>query len=204
MRIRTFVLVGAAAAAIGYLLAPGEGKARRERLRAALGSLAALRSRTVDRSTPLPTNVAPRVMQPEAPALTQRPASTRSPVPGAPPAVTEVPAGAGTAPGPEPAPDVPREPITDGDDANIVTRVTATLRGRRDLHADDLVIDVVNGTAYLSGDLQDPHTFGEIVDVTRSVPGVRRVQSLLHLPDSEIVSRTISAHRVGDDRRPGR
>jgi osmotically-inducible protein OsmY len=94
-----------------------------------------------------------------------------------------------------------RGQIRDGEeDADIVTRITSTLKERRDLHAEDLVIDVVNGVAYLSGDLQDPHTFGEIVDVTRGVPGVRRVQSLLHLPDSETVSRTISAHRVGGDR----
>jgi osmotically-inducible protein OsmY len=80
----------------------------------------------------------------------------------------------------------------------IAGDVRAKLQRRPDLGADELVIDVVNGVAYLSGDLHDQHTFGEVVDLTREVPGVRRVQSLLHLPPSE----TIPGTTVGppDDR----
>ena len=81
----------------------------------------------------------------------------------------------------------------------MVHRVQQTLHARHDLRADDLVVDVVNGVAYLSGELHDNHTFGEIVDLTGRVPGVRRVQSLLHLPDSETVSRDLSSRRVGGE-----
>ncbi|HEX5936625.1 MAG TPA: BON domain-containing protein [Actinomycetota bacterium] len=201
MRIRTLVFTGAAAAALAYLFEPTGGRARRERLRASLGSLARRQKHTIDGSIPLPRNLAPRSAQPEP-----RP-STRSFTPN--PAAITPAHPATTEASTEAAPDVPpKEPSTDtsreqtrhdGEDDDIVTRVTSTLRERRDLHAEDLVVDVVNGIAYLSGDLHDPHTFGEIVDVTGKVPGVRRVQSLLHLPDSERTSRTMSAHRVGED-----
>jgi osmotically-inducible protein OsmY len=70
-------------------------------------------------------------------------------------------------------------------DSTVVQRVRSTLSERPDLRADELVVDVVNGVVYLSGDLPDPQTFGEIVDLTRDTPGVRRVQSLLHLPGDE-------------------
>ena len=75
------------------------------------------------------------------------------------------------------------------DDAAIIRSVRTKLQERRDLRTDDLVVDVVNGVAYLSGDLHDRQTFGEVVDLTGEVPGVRRVQSLLHLPHSETISR---------------
>jgi osmotically-inducible protein OsmY len=86
-------------------------------------------------------------------------------------------------------------------DARIAGQVRARLQRRPDLGADDLVIDVVNGVAYLTGDLHDRHTFGEVVDLTSDVPGVRRVQSLLHLPPSE----TIPGARVrpSDDQNTG-
>jgi hypothetical protein len=71
-----------------------------------------------------------------------------------------------------------------GDDA-IARRVRQRLQGRPDLETGSLVIDVVRGVAYLRGDLHDRARFDEIVDLTGSVPGVRRVQSLLHLPESE-------------------
>ena len=50
------------------------------------------------------------------------------------------------------------------EDAAVIRRVQETLHARHDLQADDLVVDVVNGVAYLSGDLHDSDTFGEIVD----------------------------------------
>ena len=51
---------------------------------------------------------------------------------------------------------------------------------------------MVNGVAYLAGGLHDRQTFGEVVDLTSEVPGIRRVQSLLHLPDSETIVRRLS------------
>ncbi len=184
MRIRTLVLAGAAAAALAYLLDPREGRARREHLRAGVRRLARNQRPSVGSPAPLPENVAPRpsVSPPPRPATERRETIRQAPVP---------PRGAAPVPG----------PITDdaSDDPLIVRRVKTKLEERRDLRTGDLVVDVIDGVAYLSGDLPDRHLFGEIVDVTREVPGVRGVQSLLHLPDSETVTRTISARRAGHE-----
>jgi hypothetical protein len=48
----------------------------------------------------------------------------------------------------------------------------------------------VRGVAYLRGEFHDRQKFDAVVDLTGSVPGIRRVQSLLHLPESETVSRS--------------
>lgn len=180
MRIRTLVLAGAAVAALAYLFDPREGSARRQRLHATLSGLVPRRSREIDRTEPLPENVAPTATAPEIAPTYREPAASAAP------------------PAPDPS-SAPGPPASGGpDDDEIVRRVKEKLEERRDLETAGLVVDVVNGVAYLAGDLHDPHTFGEIVDLTRDVPGVRRVQSLLHLPDSETVMRTISARRVGD------
>jgi osmotically-inducible protein OsmY len=84
------------------------------------------------------------------------------------------------------------------DDAAIARAVRSRLGERRDLRTQDLVVDVVNGVAYLSGDLHDRQTFGEVVDLTSEVPGIRRVQSLLHLPESETIVRTLTGRRDDD------
>jgi BON domain-containing protein len=91
---------------------------------------------------------------------------------------------------------------TSVDDAAIVRTVRTKLQERHDLGTEDLVVDVVNGVVYLSGDLHDRHTFGEVVDLTAEVPGVRRVQSLLHLPNSETIARIFSGRRGDEERRP--
>jgi hypothetical protein len=90
---------------------------------------------------------------------------------------------------------------TSVDDAAIVRSVRTKLQERHDLGTEDLVVDVVNGVVYLSGDLHDRQTFGEVVDLTAEVPGVRRVQSLLHLPNSETISRIFSGRRADEERR---
>ena len=43
-----------------------------------------------------------------------------------------------------------------------------------DLETGGLVIDVVRGVAYLRGELHDREKFNEVVDLTGSVPGIRR------------------------------
>jgi hypothetical protein len=77
----------------------------------------------------------------------------------------------------------------DQGDAAIARTIRARLEERSDLGTGGLVIDVVRGVAYLRGELHDRQQFDEVVDLTGSVPGIRRVQSLLHLPESEKVSR---------------
>jgi len=174
MRSRTAILAALAGAAAVYLFDPIEGGARRERLRSAVTRVTRRPSyHREDDGSPLPENLAPT---PPAPPDT---AVARAPIPE---------------PIAAPRPRRPTEDVEagslgagDGKDARIAGQIRATLERRPDLAADDLVIDVVNGVAYLSGDLHDRHTFGEVVDLTRDVPGVRRVQSLLHLPPSETI-----------------
>jgi BON domain len=172
MRIRTAILAALAGAAAVYLFDPNKGGSRRERLRSTVTRITRRPSSRED-DAPLPDNMAPISPGPLDTAVTQVPAPEPivGPRPGRPTQDVEAaPLGAG-----------------EGKDARIAGQVRAKLERRPDLGADDLVIDVVNGVAYLSGDLHDRHTFGEVVDLTRDVPGVRRVQSLLHLPPSETI-----------------
>jgi hypothetical protein len=180
MRIRTLALAGAATAVVAYLFDPVQGRERRGRLRISIRSLVDRRMHRTGPPALLPENVAPR--QPRDVISSTEPTE---------PVRQAIPMPAGSQP----------EKTTAGapDDGEIVHRVKAKLEARPDLRADDLVVDVVNGVVYLSGDLHDSRTFDEIVDVTGEVPGVRRVQSLLHLPDSETVSRSISARRAGGE-----
>jgi BON domain len=174
MRIRTAILAALAGAAAAYLFDPVHGRTRRERLRSTVTK--ATRRPSYDREddgSPLPENLAPTPPGSLDTAVSRAPSPkpVAAPRPGRPTESVEAgPLGAG-----------------EGKDARIAGQVRATLERRPDLGADDLVIDVVNGVAYLSGDLHDRHTFGEVVDLTRDVPGVRRVQSLLHLPPSETI-----------------
>jgi hypothetical protein len=172
MRTRTVVLAGTGAAAVVYLFEPHGGRARRERIRASIRPVARERTDPVE-PTSAPTPEASREEPIAGPA--------RTPFRDEPVPVASTSAGV--------------------DDAGVIRSVRTKLQERRDLRTDDLVVDVVNGVAYLSGDLHDRQTFGEVVDLAAEVPGVRRVQSLLHLPKSQTISRTISGRRADEDRR---
>ncbi|HWL90573.1 MAG TPA: BON domain-containing protein [Actinomycetota bacterium] len=172
MRTRTLVIAGTGAAAVAYLLDPQGGKARRDRIRASI------RPVTRGRTVPVEPISAPILEPPREDPI---PLSAKAPFREEPVSVAS--------------------PSADVDDATIVRSVRTKLQERRDLRTDDLVVDVVNGVAYLSGGLRDRWTFGEIIDLTAEVPGVRRVQSLLHLPHSETISMTISDRRTDEDRR---
>lgn len=180
MRIRTLVLGGAAAAFAAYLLDPRQGRTRRDRIRAIMEALFGRWIRP-EPPAPLPQNLAPtREVQPERTVTTEPEHGPDSIAAEAHPVIP------------------PRREL---DDATIVGRVRTKLDGRRDLRTDDLVVDVVNRVVYLSGKLHDRQTFGEIVDLTSEVPGVRRVQSLLHLPDSETLAGSILARQPDDANR---
>ena len=193
MRTRTLVVAGTGAAAAAYLFDPRRGRARRDRVRNSLRSIAEVRG--VDPTDPLPENLAPgRPVQPEPvpdirviPDVTPQPSAT-------------LPTSFASAPPPSDEPTSSPPPAASADDAAIVHDVRTRLEERHDLGTEELVVDVVNGVAYLSGTLHDRQTFGEVVDLTGEVPGVRRVQSLLHLPDSESISRVLSGRRANEDR----
>jgi BON domain len=160
MRIRNLALTGLAAAAVAYYFDPVKGSTRRSRLRGQIRTLTGRAMRRNDHA-PLPENVAPLSM-PEPPVVETTP---------------EVrPVESVALPG-------------DESDAAIAQTIRTRLEERSDLETGGLVIDVVRGVAYLRGELHDREKFNEVVDLTGSVPGIRRVQSLLHLPESERVSR---------------
>ncbi len=191
MRIRNLALAGLAVAAVAYYLDPVKGSARRSRLRGQIQTLTGRAMRRNDRA-PLPENVAP-VTMPEPPIAEKTPevrptedvASVSTPEP---PSVEKTP---------EVRPAEAADPLPEDEgDAAIARTIRARLEERSDLGTGGLVIDVVRGVAYLRGELHDRQQFDEVVDLTGSVPGIRRVQSLLHLPESERVghpkSRVIS------------
>ena len=193
MRIRTALLTAAVGAAAAYLFDPISGGSRRQRLRSMITGMIPRRSSTSD-DAPLPENLAPTASSSPDVVVSRAPTGPMTPAPRPDRPARDVAArpgegigGAGTA------------SAIEGEDARIAGDVRAELRRRPDLGADELVIDVVNGVAYLSGDLHDQNTFGEVVDLTREVPGVRRVQSLLHLPPSETIPGTTVRSRDARD-----
>jgi hypothetical protein len=183
MRIRNLALTGLAAAAVAYYFDPVKGSARRSRLRGQIQTLTGRAMRRNDQA-PLPENVAP-LSKPEPPVVEKtpevRPVESVASAPVLEPPIVEKT--------PEVRPAEADAPLEDQDDAAIAEKVRARLEERSDLETGGLVIDVVRGVAYLRGELHDRKKFNEVVDLTGSVPGIRRVQSLLHLPESDRVSR---------------
>jgi hypothetical protein len=183
MRIRNLALTGLAAAAVAYYFDPVKGSARRSRLRGQIQTLTGRAMRRRDLA-PLPENVAP-VSMPESPTVEKAPEVR--------PAENVASASVPEPPIVERAPEArPVEAVAlpeDEDDAAIAQTIRTRLEERSDLDTGGLVIDVVRGVAYLRGELHDREKFNEVVDLTGSVPGIRRVQSLLHLPESDRVSR---------------
>ena len=206
MRIRNLALTSLAAAAVAYYFDPVKGSARRSRLRGQIQTLTGRAMRRRDLA-PLPENVAP-VSMPESPTVEKapeaRPAENVEPVsmpesptvekaPEARPVESVASASVPEPPIVEKAPEArPVEAVAlpeDESDAAIAQTIRTRLEERSDLETGGLVIDVVRGVAYLRGELHDREKFNEVVDLTGSVPGIRRVQSLLHLPESERVGR---------------
>jgi hypothetical protein len=83
------------------------------------------------------------------------------------------------------------------DDAAIASLVRTRVLGRPDLDTGTLDVEVVQGVAFLRGDLKDKRQIDEVVDLTGAVPGVQEVQNLIHLPESPTESRS-SATPLGD------
>jgi hypothetical protein len=180
MRIRTIALVGLAGAAVAYLFDPISGSARRTRLREQIMGFArrgARRAPIVETArTPLPENVVPqpRAEISEAP---DEPKAKRSEAPDE-PSKYAIPLGPGSLP---------------MDDAAIAGRIRTQVFGRPDLDTGGVLVDVVRGMVFLRGELRDGHAIEEIIDRTRSVPGVRGVQNLIviRMPESVTITRPI-------------
>jgi hypothetical protein len=168
MRIRNAAIAGLAGAAVAYFFDPVAGSARRRRLRERIATLLPGRAIGPVERPPTPENVAPVSVRPAA-------------------SVTEAVV----------RPTEAESPPEDRTDAAIAGTVRQRLKERSDIQTGNLMIDVVQGVAYLRGTLPDQAKFDEIVDLTGAVPGVRRVQSLLHLPESETINKP-TTRRLGD------
>ena len=170
MRIRTIALAGLAGAAVAYLFHPISGNARRTRLRARIMTVAR-RGTTVETArAPLPEHVVPE------------PSTEVSDTP-------EEPRKKAIALGPG---------VTPTDDEAIASRIRTEVFGRPDLQTGRIVIDVVRGVAFLRGEMKDGHAIEEIMDRTRSVPGVRGVHNLIliRMPESLTIARPVRT--IGD------
>jgi hypothetical protein len=191
MRIRTIALVSMAGAAVVYLFDPISGSARRTRLRGQIMGFArraARRAPIVETArTPLPENVVPepRAEISEAPdepkaEISEAPDEPKAEVSDTPaePSKHAIPLGPGALP---------------MDDAAIAGRIRTQVFGRPDLETGGVLVDVVRGMAFLRGELRDGHAIEEIIDRTRSVPGVRGVQNLIviRMPESVTITRPI-------------
>jgi osmotically-inducible protein OsmY len=170
MRIRTIALAGLAGAAVAYLFDPISGDARRTHLGARIMTVAR-RGRTVD------TARAPRSED----VVTEASAE-----------ISDVPAEPGKkaiALGPG---------ATPTDDEAIASRIRTEVFGRPDLQTGRIVIDVVRGVAFLRGEMKDGHAIEEIMDRTRSVPGVRGVHNLILIRMPESLTITRPMRTLGD------
>ncbi len=164
MRIRTIALAGLVGAGVAYLFDPISGDARRTRLRARIMTVAR-RRRTVETArAPLPEDVAP---EPSV-ELSDTPEEPRKKA-------------------------IALGPGTETDDEAIASRIRMEVFGRPDLQTGRIVIDVVRGVAFLRGEMKDGHAIEEIMDRTRSVPGVRGVHNLIliRMPESLTITRPI-------------
>jgi hypothetical protein len=189
MRIRTIALAGLAGAAAAYLFDPIAGNARRSRLRERIAPLTQRRSILAGNPAPLPDNMIP-VPKTETGEMPEEPSKE---------SVPDMP----EEPSKENLPDMPEEPskenAPDGpegdsmDDAAIADRIRMDVLGRPDLETGSLVVDVVQGAAFLRGELNDRRAIEEIVDLTGSVPGVRSVQNLIviRMPESGTITRPV-------------
>ena len=168
MRIRTMAIAGLAGAAVAYLFDPIAGSARRRRIRERISVFTPRRATFEEPRLPVDRAAAP--MKDEV-------ADTLEPPMEEPVAVT-----------PEERPNT---------DTAIADRIRMRVRARPDLETEGLVVEVLRGVAFLRGDLKDRAQIDEVVDLTGAVPGVQEVQNLIHLPESQTMSRP-AAPDLGD------
>ena len=165
MRIRTIALAGLAGAAVAYLFDPISGEARRTRLRTRIMTFARRGTAIETARAPLSEDVVPE----SSAEISDTPEEPRK---------EAIALGPGAAP---------------TDDEAIASRIRTEVFGRPDLQTDRIVIDVVRGVAFLRGEMKDGHAIEEIMDRTRSVPGVRGVHNLIliRMPESLTITRPI-------------
>jgi osmotically-inducible protein OsmY len=78
-----------------------------------------------------------------------------------------------------------REELKEFDDATLAQKVMSEVFREKDLPKGDVSINAAEGVVSLRGEVRSPEIIEELVARTRQVQGVREVENLLHLPNTE-------------------
>ena len=78
-----------------------------------------------------------------------------------------------------------REQPKDYDDATLAHKVETEIFRPADVPKGKIVVNAVDGIVQLRGEADTPELMDELVERTRRVQGVREVENLLHLPNTE-------------------
>jgi osmotically-inducible protein OsmY len=159
MKLRTFVLGGAAAAAVTYLFDPQMGKTRRAKLRDQLGARAREAREEAERKQRHAGNLAQGAVS----TLRSRADEIRE----------RASQATGGATGVATAPLV--------DDTVIEERVRAEALGRPDVPKDRIVVNVEDGVVVLRGELDSRGQIDEVLERVGAVRGVMGIDNLLHV-----------------------
>lgn len=87
-------------------------------------------------------------------------------------------------------------PLPPGDDRTLADKVRSEVLGASRFSRRAINLDAVNGVVALRGELDHPEDIRDVVAAVEKVPGVRRVDNLLHLPKT-------APPNVKDVQRPG-
>jgi osmotically-inducible protein OsmY len=89
------------------------------------------------------------------------------------------------------------------DDVTIAQRIRSEVLGRPALDAREIIVDVNEGVARLRGQLEDPERIQTLVEQTKKIPGVREVESLIHLEDMPAPNKEAARSAARAQRREG-
>jgi hypothetical protein len=92
--------------------------------------------------------------------------------------------------------EVTASPEPPADDVALADRVRSEVLGDARYRAYTINLDAVDGVVSLRGQVRQPDEIKELVAAVEKVPGVRRVENFLHLPNT-------AAPNVADLQRPG-
>lgn len=92
--------------------------------------------------------------------------------------------------------EVTTSPKPPADDVALADRVRSEVLGRVRYRPYTINVDAVDGVVSLRGQVRQPDEIKELVAAVEKVPGVRQVESFLHLPHT-------AAPNVADLQRPG-
>jgi hypothetical protein len=80
------------------------------------------------------------------------------------------------------------------DDQTLKDRVQSEAFRGRNMQKEDVVVNVVNGIVELRGELATPEEIDGLIREVKNVPGVRGVESYLHLPNTPAPNKESALH----------